>query len=103
MPLNHLKRKLTKGNLWLYLLALLKQEPVHAYGLRGMIEKNYGFRIGNVTAYMVLYKLEKKKYVTTSWRIMNGRHRKYYAITKKGKDILDEGIGFLRETVRKLN
>ncbi|VVB54805.1 Transcriptional regulator PadR-like family protein [uncultured archaeon] len=102
MPLKRLKEKTTTENLWLYILALLIKKPVYAYEIRDRISEEFGFDIGNVTAYIVLYRLEKDGYVTTEWK--SGVHeRKYYRITPKGREALDDGINHLKELVKMLS
>ena len=102
MPLKRLNAKTTTECLWLYLLSLMKEEPIYAYEIRAKIREKYGFTIGNVTAYMVLYKLERDGYVKTEWIMKENRQRKYYRITPKGKELLKEGIGYLKELAKKL-
>jgi DNA-binding PadR family transcriptional regulator len=102
MPLDRLKNKTTTECLWLYILSLMKQGPLYAYEVRERIRKQFGFKIGQVTAYMVLYKLERKGYVKTNWRMEENRQRKYYTITKKGETLLKEGKKYLEELADKL-
>lgn len=102
MPLKRLKTKITLENLWLYILTLLREKPLYAYEIRDRIEERFRFGIGNMTAYLVLYRLESEDYVKTEWKIVDGRQRKYYAITEKGRKVLDEGICFLEALVREL-
>ena len=97
MPLNRLKAKTTTECLWLYLLSLMKDEPIYAYEIRDKIKEKFDFTIGNVTAYMVLYKLERDGYVKTEWLMKENRQRKYYRITPKGKELLKEGRGYLKD------
>ncbi len=57
-----------------------------------MIEDRFGFSVGNVTAYMVLYKMESQGLVSTEWRQVENRQRKYYSITKMGRKALTDAI-----------
>ncbi|MCX6695442.1 MAG: PadR family transcriptional regulator [Candidatus Altiarchaeota archaeon] len=102
MPLNRLKEKTTTECLWLYLLSLMKDEPMYAYEIRERIQEKFGFTIGNVTAYLVLYKLEQGGYVKTEWLLRDNRQRKYYTITPKGRKTLEEGISYLHKLASKL-
>ena len=101
MPVKRLKNKLTKENLWLYILSMLKTKPMYAYEIRKNIKDKFDFEIGQVTAYVVLYRLETTGYVETKWKEIE-RQRKYYKITKKGDDALKEGINFLKDLTEKL-
>ena len=58
-PMKRLKRKTTTECLWPYILSLMKEEPVYAYQMRGLIKEKFGFTVGQVTAYLVLYNLFK--------------------------------------------
>jgi DNA-binding PadR family transcriptional regulator len=102
MPLERLKRTTTKENLWLYILTILKKEPVYAYEIQKRIQDEFGFDIGAVTAYLVLYSLEHRGFVSTKWVVKEGRQRKYYYITKKGQKILSEGVTYLKSLVERL-
>lgn len=102
MPLKRLKRKITLENVWIYILRLLMEKPMYAYEIRKTIEDRFDFRIGEITAYIVLYKLASSGYVRTEWKIEEGRQRKYYRITEKGEKLLKEGIEFLNEIIRKI-
>jgi len=66
MAFQRLVRKLTKENLWLYILSLLKEGPLYGYEVERMIEKRFGFRPGKVTCYVVLYMLQKEGLVAVS-------------------------------------
>lgn len=101
MPLDRLKHKTTTECLWPYILSLLEKGPLYAYEVREKIRDEYGFGIGQVTAYMVLYKLERKNYVKTNWRTEGNRKRKYYTITRDGKKLLRDGRKYLRELSEK--
>ncbi len=92
-PIERLKKKLLKENLWLFIFRLLKEGDCHAYKLRRRIKEEFGFWTGSVTGYKVLYLLEKGGYVE-SYR--EGR-RKFYRLTEKGLKQLEEAKNFLKE------
>ncbi len=78
-----LEKKITRENLWIYILSLLKEKPRYGYELRGAIRKRFGFLPGNVTAYRVLYSLKRHGFV----RVVESpkEKRKYYEITEQGR------------------
>lgn len=86
-PLLRLKRSLTIDNLWLYVLSLLSKKEMHAYAMLSEMEKRFGWKPGLVTPYVVLYKLEEEEYITGHDR----ERRRYYRITKKGREALATG------------
>jgi DNA-binding PadR family transcriptional regulator len=100
-PLTRLKRKTTVDNLWLYILSLLTEGPMYAYEINARLENRFGFSAGEVTAYVVLYKLEKSGYVETEWK-SESRQRKYYKITGKGRRLLDSGLLLLEKQLSAL-
>lgn len=98
MPLKRLMELNTKDNLWVYVLRILADEPMHAYAFRDEVKKRYGFLPGTVTAYKVLYLLRKGGYVDKQTQ---GR-QKIYSITPKGRKALKEASDFYKERVRML-
>ncbi len=91
-PLDRMKKSVQTGNLWLYILKLLNKKSYYGFEIRTEIKNKFGFWVGNVTSYKVLYLLEKGRYVKSEKK---GREI-YYAITPKGKNELKEGTRFLR-------
>lgn len=102
MPLRRLEEKLTKENLWIYLLSLLDEKDMYGYELRDAVHGRFGFRPGNVTAYRVLYTLKRDGLVATANKRVGGRERKYYQITRKGAKELAGGKEILKRTLSKL-
>ena len=104
MPQNkHLKR-LEKLNttecLWVYILKILANSgPSHAYVLRRQIEDKFGFRPGTVTAYKVLYDMQKMGLVTKRKSGM----KRIYEITPKGTSDLKKAAVFYKGLAGKLS
>jgi DNA-binding PadR family transcriptional regulator len=100
MPLDRLKRKMTKEVMWLYVLTLLKERPRYAYELKKEIEDRFNWSPATITSYVVLYRLKSGEYVKTQWGNEQANpRRKYYSITKKGEHLLKDGETFLREMI----
>ena len=99
-----LVRKLTIENLWLYVLSLLKKQPLYGYEIREKIKKNFGFQPGRVTCYIVLYKLESEGLITSKRVVESstGPQRKYYTLTAKGAKALEKAKVFLKELFEEL-
>jgi len=93
--------KLTKENLWLYVLSILKERPAYPYEISDLIEERFGWRPARVTAYMVMRSLKSKGYVRMSKKKgeETGKMRNYYEITESGRKLLEEGLKFLNETM----
>jgi len=95
--IQRLRSKTTVELLWPYILSLCSDEPAYAYEIRDLISKRFGFSVGNVTAYMVLYKMEGSGLVSTEWRKVENRQRKYYSITLEGKKALKEAVAIFSD------
>jgi DNA-binding PadR family transcriptional regulator len=92
-PVERLKEKVLKENLWIFLFKLLEQNDEYAYELRKKINSVFSFWTGRVTGYRVLYLLEKDGYVES---YSKGR-RKYYKLTGKGQEQLKKAKNFLEK------
>jgi DNA-binding PadR family transcriptional regulator len=98
MPLDRLTELNTKDCLWVYILRILQDGPVHAYLIRKEIGKRFGFEPGTVTAYKVLYLLSKSGFVK---KTVSGR-QKVYSLTPAGRKALREAIAFYKSRVKAL-
>lgn len=99
-PLERLKHSITNGNLWPYILMLSLESEIYAYVLPDLINKKFGFKPNKIMVYIVLYKLESSGYIKSKYR----ERRKYYSITKKGKELLKKAgkdIGHLYFEIKK--
>jgi len=93
--IERLKRKLGIELLWIYLLSMLKKKPSHAYVLRVQVEEKFGFLPGNVSVYVVLYKLEKHGFVS----VKHEGNKSVYSITSGGKALLKVAKKELQNTL----
>ena len=99
MPLARLKELNTTDCLWTYILKILTERPTHAYTIRAEIHKRYGFRPGIMTAYKVLYLLNRKGFVR---KAEDGR-KKIYTVTPKGRDELKKAVAFYKKLGKSLS
>ena len=82
------ERELMRGAGPVALLKLLERGEKYGYELVEALSRqsNGVLAMGQSTLYPMLYTLEAKGLIEGHWReIKNGRKRKYYAITGKGK------------------
>ncbi len=91
MAYEHLRDSLTKGNLWLYILAALSETPRTPVELRAMVKDRHGFSPATITFYSVLYKLRREGLVRRS----SEAFRSSYEITSKGRGELSKGRAFI--------
>jgi PadR family transcriptional regulator, regulatory protein PadR len=73
------------------LLAVLEKAPVHGYAvIEQLRERSAGdFDLPEGTVYPALHRLERSGLLRSSWSTVDGRRRKTYALTRKGRTALD--------------
>ena len=92
-PFKRLKRHLTSENLWLPIMSILRKDgEAYAYTLPDEMERRFGFRCSRVMVYVVLHMLEFEKLIISKEK---GR-RKYYSLTEKGGETLDDAKEYLK-------
>ncbi len=84
-----IQAKLTKNLLYPIILQILNHKPKHGYEILSIIRKSFGIRFGASTIYPILNKMEKDKYLKSSWNTDARRPQKVYQITVDGKAVLD--------------
>lgn len=87
-----MKIQLKKGLLDICVLASLTEED--SYGYKLIQDTKDIVEISESTLYPILRRLEDNDYLTSYTKEYNGRLRKYYQITKKGKRHIED---FLEE------
>ncbi|MFH1520568.1 MAG: PadR family transcriptional regulator [Candidatus Micrarchaeota archaeon] len=97
-PIKRLKRLLTIGNLWLYLLSLVKTRKIYAYEMDSLVEKEFSFKPNKIMIYIVLYRLENEGLISSKFE----ERRKYYTITKDGKETLNSAREYFKVLANKL-
>jgi len=84
-------REAKKGAAELVVLAFLADEPRHGYELVKLIDERSGgaLTFNFASLYATLYKLEERGLVQGRWvERPNQRRRRYYRITRRGRDTL---------------
>jgi PadR family transcriptional regulator PadR len=87
------ERELLKGNTPTLILAVLKDAPLHGYGIAREIERrsNNALKFKEGTLYPALHTLEQEGMVKSEWqREGGGRDRKVYTITPAGLGALEQ-------------
>ena len=87
------RRELIKGSFDSLILCLLDQQPMYGYQIIKELErKSEGyFRFKEGTLYPALHRLEQAGLIEGKWQMLpNGRQRRYYHITEKGRATLVE-------------
>jgi PadR family transcriptional regulator PadR len=81
-------RELLKGSVSLLLLNLISRGAMYGYEILQEASRRSAnaFEFKEGTLYPALHQLEKKGLIQSEWRTGdNGRERKYYSLTPKGK------------------
>ena len=83
-------RELKKGSAELLILSLVEARPRHGYDLCQMIEQRSkgALRFKSASMYPLLYRLERRGWITGRWVEKDGRRRRFYRITREGREIL---------------
>jgi PadR family transcriptional regulator PadR len=88
-----INKELMKGSTSILILSLLYKEDMYGYQITHEL-KNLSkdvFELEEGTLYPMLHGLENDKVIESYWfNADNGKRRKYYKITKKGKKMLKD-------------
>jgi PadR family transcriptional regulator, regulatory protein PadR len=97
--------KLTKENIWIYVLKLLKEKPMYAYEIKKALKTTFSVNPAVVTVYVTLYRMEGEGLIAkgTANSAVGRPDRKYYVITDLGRETLNMGRAFLKETLDKIS
>jgi DNA-binding PadR family transcriptional regulator len=106
MAYERLVEKLTKENLWLYILTMLREKPMYGYEIAGRLRSDFKIPIATITAYVVLYKMEREGLVERSAEQAGGGRinvrKVYYKQTDKGRETLEKGIEYIKSILQTL-
>jgi PadR family transcriptional regulator PadR len=94
-----------KGHLDLVLLSCLREGPAHGYLIaKRLLARSDGeFELLEGTLYPALHRLEESGLVASRWSSENGRRRRVYRLTRKGRAALGEKAAEWREFSRTVN
>lgn len=86
---NKILRKLFLAFMRIHILYHAKKEPF--FGL-WMIEelKSHGYEVSSGTIYPILHTMEADGILTSEEKTIDGKVRKYYSLTAKGEEVLEE-------------
>jgi PadR family transcriptional regulator, regulatory protein PadR len=79
-----------KGHLDLLLLAAVEAQPAHGYAIAEALRARSrdAFDLAEGTLYPALHRLERASLLTSRWSEQNGRRRRVYQLTAKGRRAL---------------
>ena len=82
------REDLLQGTLDMLVLKALQLEPMHGWGITERIAQwsKQVLQVNQGSLYPALYRLERKGWITSSWKTTeNSRRARYYALTAAGK------------------
>ncbi|OPA74250.1 PadR family transcriptional regulator [Paenibacillus selenitireducens] len=87
-----ISKELLKGSTTLLVLSMLEQQPMYGYQLIKRLEQRSSsvFTLKEGTLYPILHTLESEGQVEAIWSEADGRQRKTYHLTDKGRKLLQE-------------
>ena len=93
------KKKLMGAILKLHILQSINEEPQYGYILRDMMSDIFGIPPSKASCYTKLNSLQRGGFLdsesTKIFPPLPLPHRRYYTITKKGKELLDAMLTYL--------
>jgi len=80
-----------KGTFPMLILQILRDGPLHGYAIGRELENRSGggLSLGEGTLYPTLHTQENQGFVESYEQMENGRRRRYYRLTKKGRRALE--------------
>jgi PadR family transcriptional regulator len=86
-----LRSEVLKGHVDLLILATLRSGPLHGYGIVEKLrdESEGAFELAEGTVYPALYRLERAGLLASRWTQAEGRRRRVYRLTRRGRAELD--------------
>jgi DNA-binding PadR family transcriptional regulator len=84
----HLSLELRRGAIVIAILSQLG-EPLYGYSLRERLAER-GLEIKEGTLYPLLRRLESQGLLDSDWEVGEGRPRRYYRLSRRGKKVLAE-------------
>jgi PadR family transcriptional regulator PadR len=87
-----LNKELIKGSTGTLILTLLERKDLYGYEIIKELERSSGgmFALKEGTLYPILHGMETEQWVEAYWEEAQGRRRKYYRITDKGRRQLQD-------------
>ena len=87
-----IERALVSGSMAMLVMKLLSEKDMYGYEMIDTLESrsNHVFSLKAGTLYPLLHSLEEKGYLTAYENEVNGKTRKYYSITKNGRNYLKD-------------
>jgi len=93
-----LAREFFLGFIKIHILYHASKEPIYGVEIAEELAR-HGYRVSPGTLYPTLHRLEKEGYLESFSKVVDGRVRKYYQATARGKLVLEQSREKIRELV----
>ncbi|UCC39988.1 MAG: PadR family transcriptional regulator [Candidatus Aminicenantes bacterium] len=93
--------EMNRGFLQVLILVLL-EKSMYGYLMLKHLEK-LGYAVEENTLYPLLRRLEKRNLIHSKWDVSQDRPRKFYVVSKRGKDVRNDLLKIWREQNEILN
>jgi PadR family transcriptional regulator PadR len=97
--------QMRKGSTEFLILSLLMERPMYGYEISQQLTQRSGgyFEMKEGLLYPALHRMQQKGWVSTDWQVVDGRRRKYYALTRLGREELGEQAAEWKTFLDQLN
>lgn len=84
--------QMRKGSTEILILSLLAKQPMYGYEIsQHLKQRNDGyFEMKEGLLYPALHRMQQNGWLSSQWRVVDGRRRKYYLLTSLGRKMLSE-------------
>ncbi|MEE8470355.1 MAG: PadR family transcriptional regulator [Dehalococcoidia bacterium] len=89
------------GFVRIHILYHASKEPIYGVEMLGELGR-HGYRLSPGTLYPALHRLEREGYLSVQRRVVSGKVRKYYSITRRGIEVLDDARVKVAELVEEV-
>jgi len=93
-----LDREFFLGFIKIHILYHASKEPIFGVEISEELAR-HGYRVSPGTLYPTLHRLKKEGYLESFSKVVDGRVRKYYQATARGKLVLEQSKEKIRELV----
>jgi len=102
-PKKRIVQRITRNFLDILILRLIQAEPMWGYKILKKTRRLFGIKLRHGALYPLLNTLEAEGYARSEKITKEGRVRKVYQITSKGKQLLDAYHDLLKEQLEGLD
>jgi PadR family transcriptional regulator PadR len=93
-------QRITKNLLDIQLLRLVETQPTWGYKIKKTVENDLNIKLRHGALYPMLNHLEQEGFLTSQRQPQNGRARKVYTLTEKGKEYLKSYYSVLKDQMK---